>query len=241
MIWTQQIKTGLTQPMTVRFTILADGSSTTCRSLQPSGVYLLEYGGARARSSTAAPFSPLPRTMEPTDSRSRRSSNRRSRRASSLAARRSRPARGCSARRPSSRRAATGAAAPDRHRRAAAIASPSPTASRGAGDEAAARPAGRSPRSCVNDLRFEDAPVRPREPVQRCSRAQPRTRRTSRTGSAIGANILVITKARGHRRRDDGRGARPSRRTPASRCWRSATPAAPTTRASSRTRPPTTS
>jgi TonB family protein len=62
-IWTSQIKTGFAQPITVSFTILADGSldNDSVRVLQSSGAFLLDNAARRAILS-AAPFAPLPRT-----------------------------------------------------------------------------------------------------------------------------------------------------------------------------------
>ncbi|HEY3120446.1 MAG TPA: TonB family protein [Vicinamibacteria bacterium] len=61
MLWTQQIKAGFTQPVTVRFTITADGQlDPDVRIVESSGVALLDLGAKRAIYS-AAPFGPLPR------------------------------------------------------------------------------------------------------------------------------------------------------------------------------------
>jgi TonB family protein len=60
MIWAQQVKTDFRQPIPVLFTILADGSVTDVRVVQPSGVSLLDLAAQRAVVS-AAPFGPLPR------------------------------------------------------------------------------------------------------------------------------------------------------------------------------------
>lgn len=60
LIWTRQIKTGMTQPIIVRFTIVADGSVEDVQIQQASGVYLLDAAAQRAVV-TAAPFSPLPK------------------------------------------------------------------------------------------------------------------------------------------------------------------------------------
>jgi protein TonB len=62
-IWTRQMKTGFTQPITVSFTILADGSleDGSVRPVQASGVQLLDNAALRAVYS-AAPFGPLPKT-----------------------------------------------------------------------------------------------------------------------------------------------------------------------------------
>lgn len=60
LVWTQQIKAGMNQPVTVSFTILADGSVTDLRVVQSSGAFLLDLAAQRAISS-AAPFGPLPK------------------------------------------------------------------------------------------------------------------------------------------------------------------------------------
>jgi periplasmic protein TonB len=62
-IWTRQIKTAFTQPVTVSITILADGSleDGSVRILQSSGVQLLDNAAQRAVFA-AAPFGPLPKT-----------------------------------------------------------------------------------------------------------------------------------------------------------------------------------
>jgi periplasmic protein TonB len=62
-IWTRQMKTGFTQPITVSFTILGDGSleDGSVRPVQASGVQLLDNAALRAVYS-AAPFGPLPKT-----------------------------------------------------------------------------------------------------------------------------------------------------------------------------------
>lgn len=60
LVWTQQIKAGFTRPVTVAFTILADGSVTDVRLVQTSGVSLLDLAAQRAVLS-AAPFGPLPK------------------------------------------------------------------------------------------------------------------------------------------------------------------------------------
>jgi TonB family protein len=59
-LWTQQIKTGFTQPVAVVFTILADGSLTDVKVVQSSGATLLDLAALRAIYS-AAPFGPLPK------------------------------------------------------------------------------------------------------------------------------------------------------------------------------------
>jgi protein TonB len=60
MIWIQQIRAGMTQPVTVSFTIEADGSVTDVRVLQSSGAALLDLAAQRAIYS-AGPFAPLPK------------------------------------------------------------------------------------------------------------------------------------------------------------------------------------
>jgi TonB family protein len=60
LIWTRQIKTGMGQPIIIRFTILSDGSVEDVQIQQTSGVYLLDAAAQRAVV-TAAPFSPLPK------------------------------------------------------------------------------------------------------------------------------------------------------------------------------------
>jgi periplasmic protein TonB len=60
MIWTQQIKTGFTQPVGVTFTILADGSIADLRVSQPSGATMIDIAAQRAVTS-AGPFGPLPK------------------------------------------------------------------------------------------------------------------------------------------------------------------------------------
>jgi protein TonB len=60
MLWTQQIKAGFTQPVTVVFTILADGSVEDVNVTQSSGATLLDMAAKRAVQ-TAAPFGPLPK------------------------------------------------------------------------------------------------------------------------------------------------------------------------------------
>ncbi len=59
-LWNQQIKTGMTQPVTVSFTIQADGTVTDIRVIQSSGALLLDRAAQRAIDS-AAPFGPLPK------------------------------------------------------------------------------------------------------------------------------------------------------------------------------------
>lgn len=62
-IWTRQMKTGFTQPITISFTILGDGSleDGSVRPVQASGVQLLDNAALRAVYS-AAPFGALPKT-----------------------------------------------------------------------------------------------------------------------------------------------------------------------------------
>jgi protein TonB len=59
-LWTQQIKTGFTRPVTVSFTILANGSVEDVRVVQSSGASLLDFAAQRSVLS-AAPFRPLPK------------------------------------------------------------------------------------------------------------------------------------------------------------------------------------
>jgi protein TonB len=59
-LWTQQIKTGFTRPVTVSFTILANGSVEDVRVVQSSGASLLDFAAQRSVLS-AAPFAPLPK------------------------------------------------------------------------------------------------------------------------------------------------------------------------------------
>jgi len=61
-LWTRQVKTGFTQPITVTFTILADGTleDGSVRVVQSSGVQLLDNAALRAVFS-AGPFAPLPK------------------------------------------------------------------------------------------------------------------------------------------------------------------------------------
>ena len=63
MNWTRELKTGFVQPITVSFTILADGSleDGSVRPVQGSGVQLLDNAALRAVY-IAAPFGPLPKT-----------------------------------------------------------------------------------------------------------------------------------------------------------------------------------
>jgi protein TonB len=60
MIWTQQIKSGFTQPVGVTFTIMADGTIADVRLTQPSGATMIDFAAQRAVTS-AAPFGPLPK------------------------------------------------------------------------------------------------------------------------------------------------------------------------------------
>jgi len=60
-VWMQQVKANFTQPITVQFTILADGSlDEDVRVVQSSGVPLLDLAAKRAIYN-AAPFGPLPK------------------------------------------------------------------------------------------------------------------------------------------------------------------------------------
>jgi protein TonB len=59
-IWMQQVKSDFVQPVSVAFTILADGSVTNVQVTQSSGIMLLDNAAQRAVM-TAAPFSRLPR------------------------------------------------------------------------------------------------------------------------------------------------------------------------------------
>jgi TonB family protein len=59
-LWNQQIKAGMSQPVTVSFTIQADGTVTDIRVIQSSGALLLDRAAQRAIDS-AAPFGPLPK------------------------------------------------------------------------------------------------------------------------------------------------------------------------------------
>jgi periplasmic protein TonB len=60
LLWTQQIKSGFSQPIAVRFTVQADGSVSDVEIVQTSGAALLDLAAQRAVFS-AAPFGPLPR------------------------------------------------------------------------------------------------------------------------------------------------------------------------------------
>jgi TonB family protein len=60
-VWMQQIKANFTQPITVQFTILADGSlDEDVRIVQTSGIALLDLAAKRAIYN-ASPFGPLPK------------------------------------------------------------------------------------------------------------------------------------------------------------------------------------
>jgi protein TonB len=59
-IWMQQVKNDFTQPVSVAFTIMADGSVTNVQVTRPSGIFLLDSAARRAVE-TAAPFNKLPR------------------------------------------------------------------------------------------------------------------------------------------------------------------------------------
>ena len=61
-VWMQQVKANFTQPITVQFTILADGSlDEDVRVVQSSGIALLDLAAKRAIYN-ASPFGPLPKT-----------------------------------------------------------------------------------------------------------------------------------------------------------------------------------
>jgi protein TonB len=60
MLWTQQIRPSAPQPVTISFTIAADGAVSDVRIVQSSGIYLLDSAAQRAVYS-AGPFGPLPR------------------------------------------------------------------------------------------------------------------------------------------------------------------------------------
>jgi TonB family protein len=60
MIWTQQIKTGFSEPIGITFTILADGSIADVQVTNPSQATLLNLAAQRAVLS-AGPFGPLPK------------------------------------------------------------------------------------------------------------------------------------------------------------------------------------
>ena len=63
MIWTRQVKSGFSQPITVSLTILADGTleDDSVRIVQSSGVQLLDNAAMRSVFS-AAPFGSFPKT-----------------------------------------------------------------------------------------------------------------------------------------------------------------------------------
>jgi TonB family protein len=61
MLWTQQVKTGFNQAVTVSFTIVADGSVEDVQVIQSSGATLLDLAAKRAVMS-AGPFAALPKT-----------------------------------------------------------------------------------------------------------------------------------------------------------------------------------
>ncbi len=60
LLWTQQIQPDFRQPVTVRFTILGDGSVVEPNVVQSSGISLIDRAALRAIQ-TAAPFGPLPK------------------------------------------------------------------------------------------------------------------------------------------------------------------------------------
>jgi TonB family protein len=60
-IWMQQVKTDFNQPITIRFTILQDGTLGEVDVVQSSGAMLLDMAAKRAIYS-AAPFGPLPKS-----------------------------------------------------------------------------------------------------------------------------------------------------------------------------------
>lgn len=60
MLWTQQLRPSAPRPVTISFTIAADGSVSDVRVVQSSGIYLLDSAAQRAVYS-AGPFGPLPR------------------------------------------------------------------------------------------------------------------------------------------------------------------------------------
>jgi TonB family protein len=59
-LWAQQVKSRMSQPAIVSFTILASGEVTDVRLDQSSGVYVLDRA-AQSAVLSAAPFGPLPR------------------------------------------------------------------------------------------------------------------------------------------------------------------------------------
>lgn len=58
--WMQQIRAGMTQPVTVVFTLASDGSVKDVQVTQSGGSYLLDAAAQRAVV-TAAPFAPFPK------------------------------------------------------------------------------------------------------------------------------------------------------------------------------------
>ena len=60
-LWTQQIRSEFTRPITVRFTILPDGTVGSVDTVESSGSAMLDMAAKRAVYS-AAPFGPLPKT-----------------------------------------------------------------------------------------------------------------------------------------------------------------------------------
>ena len=61
MIWTRQIKSGFTQPITVSLTITETGAVEDVRVVESGGLAMLDSAAQRAVF-TAAPFTPLPRS-----------------------------------------------------------------------------------------------------------------------------------------------------------------------------------
>jgi TonB family protein len=59
-LWTRQIKSGFTRPVTVSFTILSNGAVEDVRVVESSGASLLDFAAQRSVLS-AAPFNPLPK------------------------------------------------------------------------------------------------------------------------------------------------------------------------------------
>ena len=59
-IWMQQVKNDFSQPVSVAFTIMADGSVANVQLTRSSGVSLLDLAARRAVQ-IAGPFSPLPK------------------------------------------------------------------------------------------------------------------------------------------------------------------------------------
>jgi TonB family protein len=62
-VWRSKITTGMTDPIIIRFTILADGSVTDVQVTQPGNAGHLNTA-AQSAVITAAPFSPLPKHYE---------------------------------------------------------------------------------------------------------------------------------------------------------------------------------